>query len=58
MTGWGIAGCGWVARDHALPGLLAAGASVVALLDRSSVEGSAATGARRSSSARVSSSSS
>ena len=35
MTGWGIAGCGWVARDHALPGLLAAGADVVALLDRS-----------------------
>ena len=35
MTGWGIAGCGWVARDHALPGLLAAGADVVALHDRS-----------------------
>ena len=35
MTGWGIAGCGWVARDHALPGLLAAGAEVVALHDRS-----------------------
>ena len=33
MTGWGIAGCGWVARDHALPGLLAAGAEVVALHD-------------------------
>ena len=36
MTGWGVAGCGWVARDHALPGLLAAGADVVALHDRSS----------------------
>ena len=35
MTGWGIAGCGWVARDHALPGLLAAGGEVVALHDRS-----------------------
>ena len=35
MTGWGIAGCGWVARDHALPGLLAAGGDVVALHDRS-----------------------
>ena len=35
MTGWGIAGCGWVARDHALPGLLAAGGDVVALQDRS-----------------------
>jgi 1,5-anhydro-D-fructose reductase (1,5-anhydro-D-mannitol-forming) len=35
VTGWGIAGCGWVARDHALPGLLAAGADVVALHDRS-----------------------
>ena len=34
MTGWGIAGCGWVARDHALPALLAApGAQVVALHD-------------------------
>ena len=34
-VGWGIAGCGWVARDHALPGLLAApGARVVALHDR------------------------
>ena len=21
-VGWGIAGCGWVARDHALPALL------------------------------------
>ena len=37
MTGWGIAGCGWVARDHALPGLQEAGADVVALLDRSPV---------------------
>ena len=36
MTGWGIAGCGWVARDHALPGLRAAGGDVVALHDRSS----------------------
>lgn len=35
MTGWAVAGCGWVARDHALPGLLAAGADVVALHDRS-----------------------
>jgi 1,5-anhydro-D-fructose reductase (1,5-anhydro-D-mannitol-forming) len=35
VTGWGIAGCGWVARDHALPGLLAAGGEVVALHDRS-----------------------
>ena len=35
MTGWGVAGCGWVARDHALPGLLAAGGDVVALHDRS-----------------------
>ena len=32
-TGWGIAGCGWVARDHALPGLLAAGGRVVGLHD-------------------------
>jgi len=35
VTGWGIAGCGWVARDHALPGLRDAGAEVVALHDRS-----------------------
>jgi len=35
VTGWGVAGCGWVARDHAVPGLLAAGADVVALHDRS-----------------------
>ncbi|WNV76509.1 Gfo/Idh/MocA family protein [Geodermatophilus sp. DSM 44513] len=34
-VGWGIAGCGWVARDHALPALLAVeGARVVALHDR------------------------
>ena len=34
-VGWGVAGCGWVARDHALPALLAtAGARVVALHDR------------------------
>ena len=33
-VGWGIAGCGWVARDHALPGLLAVpGARLVALHD-------------------------
>ena len=32
---WGIAGCGWVARDHALPGLLASGGRVVALHDLS-----------------------
>ena len=35
MTGWAVAGCGWVARDHALPGLLAAGADLVALHDLS-----------------------
>jgi 1,5-anhydro-D-fructose reductase (1,5-anhydro-D-mannitol-forming) len=34
-TRWGIAGCGWVARDHALPGLLAAGGQVVGLHDTS-----------------------
>jgi predicted dehydrogenase len=34
-VGWGIAGCGWVARDHALPALLATpGARLVALHDR------------------------
>ncbi len=34
-VGWGIAGCGWVARDHALPALLATpDARVVALHDR------------------------
>ena len=34
-VGWGVAGCGWVARDHALPALLATpGARVVALHDR------------------------
>ena len=46
-VGWGMAGCGWVARDHALPALLAVpGARVVALhdldpaaLDRMPVEG-------------------
>lgn len=33
-VGWGIAGCGWVARDHALPALLAApGTHLVALHD-------------------------
>ena len=50
-VGWGIAGCGWVARDHALPALLAVdGARVVALhdldpgaLDRMPVEGAART---------------
>ncbi len=31
---WGVAGCGWVARDHAVPALLeAAGAELVALHD-------------------------
>ena len=35
-VGWGIAGCGWVARDHALPALLEVpGARVVALHDLS-----------------------
>jgi predicted dehydrogenase len=34
-VGWGVAGCGWVARDHALPALLATPAArVVALHDR------------------------
>ena len=33
--GWGVAGCGWVARDHALPGLLESGGRVVALHDLS-----------------------
>jgi 1,5-anhydro-D-fructose reductase (1,5-anhydro-D-mannitol-forming) len=34
-VGWGVAGCGWVARDHALPALAATpGARVVALHDR------------------------
>ena len=34
-VGWGVAGCGWVARDHALPGLLQVpGARLVALHDR------------------------
>jgi 1,5-anhydro-D-fructose reductase (1,5-anhydro-D-mannitol-forming) len=34
-VGWGIAGCGWVARDHALPGLRQVpGARLVALHDR------------------------
>ena len=33
-VGWGVAGCGWVARDHALPALLAVPeARVVALHD-------------------------
>ena len=33
-VGWGIAGCGWVARDHALPALLEVpAAQVVALHD-------------------------
>ena len=33
-VGWGVAGCGWVARDHALPALLAVpGARVAALHD-------------------------
>ena len=34
-VGWGIVGCGWVARDHLLPGLRAtAGARLVAACDR------------------------
>ncbi len=34
-VGWGVAGCGWVARDHALPALAATpGVRVVALHDR------------------------
>jgi 1,5-anhydro-D-fructose reductase (1,5-anhydro-D-mannitol-forming) len=34
-VGWGVAGCGWVARDHAVPALLGTpGARVVALHDR------------------------
>jgi predicted dehydrogenase len=33
--GWGIVGCGWVARDYVAPGLTAtAGARIVALCDR------------------------
>jgi len=30
---WGIAGFGWVARDHAAPGMAAAGAELVAVCD-------------------------
>ncbi len=34
-VGWGIVGCGWVARDHVLPGLLATpGARLVGACDR------------------------
>ncbi|MEU2350507.1 Gfo/Idh/MocA family oxidoreductase [Modestobacter sp. NPDC049651] len=34
-VGWGVAGCGWVARDHALPALRQVpGARLVALHDR------------------------
>jgi predicted dehydrogenase len=34
-VGWGIVGCGWVARDHLLPGLRATrGARLVAACDR------------------------
>ena len=34
-VGWGIVGCGWVARDHVLPGLSAtAGARLVGACDR------------------------
>jgi predicted dehydrogenase len=34
-VGWGVAGCGWVARDHAVPALRQVpGARVVALHDR------------------------
>lgn len=33
-VGWGVSGCGWVARDHAVPALLAAdGARLLALHD-------------------------
>jgi 1,5-anhydro-D-fructose reductase (1,5-anhydro-D-mannitol-forming) len=33
--GWGVVGCGWVARDHVLPGLLATpGARLVGACDR------------------------
>ena len=35
VVGWGVAGCGWVARDHALPALRRVpGARVAALHDR------------------------
>ena len=35
QVGWGIVGCGWVARDHLLPGLLATpDARLVAACDR------------------------
>ena len=34
-VGWGLVGCGWVARDHVLPGLAAVpGAHLVAVHDR------------------------
>ncbi len=34
-VGWGVAGCGWVARDYGLPGITATpGARLVALHDR------------------------
>jgi 1,5-anhydro-D-fructose reductase (1,5-anhydro-D-mannitol-forming) len=34
-TGWGLVGCGWVARDHVLPGLRAVpGAHLAAVHDR------------------------
>ncbi|MGY1738410.1 Gfo/Idh/MocA family protein [Geodermatophilus sp. SYSU D00684] len=49
-VGWGVAGCGWVARDHALPGLLAVGgARVVALhdLDPAAMDRMPVEGARR-----------
>lgn len=37
VVGWGVAGCGWVARDHALPALAAvAGARLVGLHDLTS----------------------
>jgi predicted dehydrogenase len=31
--GWGVIGLGWVARDHAVPGLLAAGGRLAAVAD-------------------------
>lgn len=37
-VGWGIVGCGWVARDHLLPGLVATpGARLVGACDRDAV---------------------
>ncbi|MBW0130198.1 Gfo/Idh/MocA family protein [Pseudonocardia oceani] len=43
---WGVVGCGWVARDHVLPGLRAvAGARVVGVHDRDPVAARAAVAA-------------